>query len=72
MSWMTMTLLATSSRPWAAGALEGLDAVVLALGAKGMRGVVAGSPVLARTAPELSKAAALVGLATSAWSVSGK
>jgi uncharacterized protein with NAD-binding domain and iron-sulfur cluster len=30
------------------------DAVVLALGAKGMRGVVAGSPALARLAPELT------------------
>jgi uncharacterized protein with NAD-binding domain and iron-sulfur cluster len=38
------------------------DAVVLALGAKGMRGVVAGSPALARLAPELTKAASLGGI----------
>ena len=42
--------------------LEDLDAVVLALGAKGMRGVVASSPALARGAPELSRAASLGGI----------
>ena len=42
--------------------LEDLDAVVLALGAKGMRGVVASSPGLARGAPELSRAASLGGI----------
>ena len=47
-----------------AAALERVDAdaVVLALGAKGMRGVVAGSPALARLAPELTKAASLGGI----------
>lgn len=39
--------------------LRDLDAVVLALGAKGMRAVVSGSPALARRAPELSRAASL-------------
>ena len=42
--------------------LRDLDAVVLALGAKGMRGVVAASPALARAAPELSRAASLGGI----------
>ena len=42
--------------------LEGVDAVVLALGAKGMRGVVGSSPALARAAPELSRAASLGGI----------
>jgi len=42
--------------------LEDVDAVVLALGAKGMRGVVASSPALARRAPELSRAASLGGI----------
>ena len=42
--------------------LGDVDAVVLALGAKGMRGVVASSPSLARAAPELSRAASLGGI----------
>ena len=42
--------------------LKDVDAVVLALGAKGMRGVVASSPALARNAPELSRAASLGGI----------
>tara|TARA_B110000977_G_scaffold198242_1_gene282669 strand:- start:8947 stop:10749 length:1803 start_codon:yes stop_codon:yes gene_type:complete len=42
--------------------LNDVDAVVLALGAKGMRGVVGGSPQLAQQAPELSKAASLGGI----------
>jgi uncharacterized protein with NAD-binding domain and iron-sulfur cluster len=42
--------------------LDDADAVVLALGAKGMRGVVASSPALARRAPELSRAASLGGI----------
>ena len=36
-----------------------VDACVLALGAKGMKAVVGGSPALARRAPELSRAASL-------------
>lgn len=50
--------------------LENLDAVVLALGAKGMKGVVGSSPALAKEAPELSKAASLGGIdvvATRIW-----
>mmetsp|Transcript_35297 Transcript_35297/g.82467 ORF Transcript_35297/g.82467 Transcript_35297/m.82467 type:complete len:595 (+) Transcript_35297:65-1849(+) len=39
--------------------LEDLDACVLALGSKGMKSVVGGSPALARKCEELSKAAAL-------------
>ena len=39
--------------------LDGLDGVVLALGAKGMRAVVGGSPELAAACPELCKAASL-------------
>ena len=42
--------------------LDGIDGCVLALGAKGMNGVVNGSPQLARRAPELCKAAALGGI----------
>ena len=42
--------------------LADYDAVVLALGAKGMRGVVGGSPALAKMAPELTKAASLGGI----------
>ena len=42
--------------------LEGLDAVVLALGAKGMRSVIGGSPDLAASAPELERAASLGGI----------
>ena len=43
-------------------ALTGLDGCVLALGSKGMSGVVGGSPELARAAPELCKAASLGGI----------
>jgi len=43
-------------------ALTGLDGCVLALGSKGMSGVVGGSPDLARAAPELCKAASLGGI----------
>ena len=43
-------------------ALRDVDAVVLALGAKGMRCVVGSSPALARAAPELSRAASLGGI----------
>lgn len=39
-----------------------VDACVLALGAKGMKNVVQGSPVLARRVPELSRAASLGGV----------
>jgi len=39
--------------------LSDIDAVVLAVGAKGMRAVVAGSPALAACAPELTAAASL-------------
>ena len=39
--------------------LEGLSGCVLALGAKGMKSVVQGSPALARRAPELCAAASL-------------
>ena len=42
--------------------LDGLDAVVLALGAKGMRSVIGGSPDLAASAPELERAASLGGI----------
>ena len=41
------------------GVIEGVDAVVMALGAKGMKSVVSNSPVLARVAPEFSAAASL-------------
>ena len=43
----------------AAWSLDDLDAVVLAVGAKGMRSIVAGSPELAAAAPELAAAASL-------------
>jgi uncharacterized protein with NAD-binding domain and iron-sulfur cluster len=43
----------------AAKTLADVDAVVLAMGAKGLRGVLAGSPALAAAAPELTAAAAL-------------
>ncbi|EOD18312.1 hypothetical protein EMIHUDRAFT_349982 [Emiliania huxleyi CCMP1516] len=43
-------------------ALTGLNGCVLALGSKGMSGVVGGSPELARAAPELCKAASLGGI----------
>lgn len=39
--------------------IDGLDGCVLALGAKGMKSVVSGSPSLARACPELSASAAL-------------
>jgi len=42
--------------------INDVDAVVLALGAKGMRGVVGSSPLLAKNAPELSKSASLGGV----------
>ena len=41
------------------GELAGADAVVFALGAKGMKSVVSNSPTLARVAPEFSAAASL-------------
>ena len=41
------------------GVIEDVDAVVMALGAKGMKSVVSNSPVLARVAPEFSAAASL-------------
>lgn len=41
------------------GVIEDVDAVVFALGAKGMKNVVSNSSVLARTAPEFSAAASL-------------
>ena len=41
------------------GVIEDVDAVVFALGAKGMKSVVSNSSVLARTAPEFSAAASL-------------
>ena len=43
----------------AAWSLDDVDAVVLAVGAKGMRSIVAGSPELAAAAPELAAAASL-------------
>jgi len=49
---------------------DGLDGCVLALGAKGMKGVVGGSPDVARMCPELSAAASLGSidvLATRIW-----
>jgi len=52
------------------GILEDLDGVVLALGAKGMAGLMAGSPRAARRLPELAKAASLGGIdvvATRIW-----
>lgn len=39
--------------------LTDIDGVVLAVGTKGLRAIVAGSPQLARAAPELASAAAL-------------
>jgi len=42
--------------------LDGLDGCVLALGAKGMKGVVSNSPELAQRCPELSRAASLGGI----------
>ena len=41
------------------GVIEDVDAVVMALGAKGMKSVVSNSPVLARVASEFSAAASL-------------
>ena len=43
----------------AAWALDDIDAVVLAVGAKGLRAIVAGSPELAAGVPELAAAASL-------------
>jgi phytoene dehydrogenase-like protein len=40
--------------------LDALDGVVLALGAKGMSGLMKGSPKVARQCPDLAKAASLV------------
>ena len=42
--------------------LDGLSGCVLALGTKGMKAVMAGSPSLASRAPELCRAAALQGI----------
>ena len=42
------------------GVIEDVDAVVFALGAKGMKSVVSNSSVLARTAPEFSAAASVI------------
>ena len=56
------TGLSYATRGGERGVLDDVDAVVLALGAKGMRGVVASSPALARRAPELSRAASLGGI----------
>ncbi|KAG5186618.1 oxidase [Tribonema minus] len=42
-----------------AGTLDGLDGCVLAVGAKGMRAIVNGSPALAKACPELTAAASL-------------
>jgi hypothetical protein len=39
--------------------LQDLDAVVLALGSKGMKSVIGSSPQVARSAPELAAAASL-------------
>ena len=39
--------------------LDGLDAVVLAVGARGLRGIMSGSAALAAAAPALTTAAAL-------------
>lgn len=53
-----------------AGVIKDVDAVVFALGAKGMKSVVSNSPVLARMAPEFSAAASLGGIdvvATRIW-----
>ena len=52
------------------GAIENVDAVVFALGSKGMKSVVGNSPELARIAPEFSAAASLGGIdvvATRIW-----
>lgn len=52
------------------GKIENVDAVVFALGSKGMKSVVANSPELARMAPEFSAAASLGGIdvvATRIW-----
>lgn len=50
--------------------VDGLAGCVLALGSKGMKAVVGGSPALAMAAPELSRAAAMGGIdvvATRIW-----
>ena len=39
--------------------LDGLDASVLALGSKGLKNVLAGSPEVARESPELTRAASM-------------
>lgn len=39
--------------------LDGIDACVLALGSKGMKNVLAGSPEVARISPELTRAASM-------------
>ena len=41
------------------GVLSGLDGVVLALGSKGLKSVMAGSPELSYTSPQLTKAASM-------------
>jgi uncharacterized protein with NAD-binding domain and iron-sulfur cluster len=41
------------------GRMDGVDAVVLALGAKGLKSVISGSPALAKRSPELTKASSL-------------
>ena len=62
-----VTSLSYSSGGWIPGVQEEqtvdeLDGCVLALGAKGMKAVVSGSPALARAAPELCAAGALGGI----------
>eukprot|EP00232_Nephroselmis_pyriformis_P016865 CAMPEP_0182883742 /NCGR_PEP_ID=MMETSP0034_2-20130328/18565_1 /TAXON_ID=156128 /ORGANISM="Nephroselmis pyriformis, Strain CCMP717" /LENGTH=570 /DNA_ID=CAMNT_0025016891 /DNA_START=57 /DNA_END=1769 /DNA_ORIENTATION=- len=62
--------LTFESRAGGKETLEGLDGCVLALGSKGMKGVIGSSPSVARAAPELSAAASLGGidvLATRIW-----
>jgi hypothetical protein len=56
-SSLTYSKASTSGRTVAE--IGDIDACVLALGAKGLRGVLGGSPDLARVSPELSRAASL-------------
>ena len=57
-----VTGLRYAARGGAKGSLEDLDAVVLALGAGGLRAVLRGSPKLAKLCPTLSAAGGLRGV----------
>ena len=55
----TRSVATRSQAPGTTAELDGVDAVVLAVGARGMRGVMAQSPACAQAAPELAAAGEL-------------